>query len=95
MLFIARSLTVVVSGGFRAAARRFADLCSPPSSARQRSHVVPVVCRHRRAPRCLSRTNFGRWIVAGGFPGGRINGHPHRARKIACFILCSMLSDAA
>jgi simple sugar transport system permease protein len=102
MMFMARSLTVVVSGGF------------PPrlDMALIPEHLSSPIC-----PGCpLIRASF-LWFVGiaivvgpapwqdqlrqlgprhGRLPAGRAgHGHPHGAGEVACFMICSMLAGFA
>ncbi len=101
MMFVARSLTVVVSGGFP-------PLLSPdlptwlftsfvgPGELFRMSFIWFVVVAIL-VSLLLSRTNFGNWVRAtGGFlPAANAMGIPTARVKIACFILCSVLSGFA
>lgn len=101
MLYIARSLTVVVSGGFP-------PLLSPdiPSSLFT-SFVGPgdmfrmsflwFVLVAILAGLMLARTNFGNWITAvGGFrDAAAATGIPVNGVKMICFVLCSVLAGFA
>jgi simple sugar transport system permease protein len=101
MLFMARSLTVVISGGF------------PPQLAVDqipmglfvgfigggliRASFVWFVIIALVAASALSLTNFGNWIRAtGGFlEAARSMGIPVKRVKLACFMICSVLAGFA
>lgn len=101
MLFIARSLTVVISGGFPPLLPNdlpkwlFTAFVGPGALFRM-SFVwfVAIACL---ATFVLSRTNFGNWVRAtGGFlPAASAMGIPTARVKIACFMLCSVLAGFA
>lgn len=102
MMFMARSLTVVISGGFpprldlaRVPEHLFISYVGPGELLRASflwfvgiSIVVGLL---------LSKTNFGNWLRAtGGFlPAATAMGIPVSRVKIACFMLCSMLAGFA
>ncbi len=102
MLFMARSLTVVISGGFpprlnfeAIPEHLFVAFVGPGGVFRASflwflgiAVLVGVL---------LSKTNFGNWVRAtGGFlPAAQAMGIPTTRVKIACFILCSMLAGLA
>ena len=101
MLFMARSLTVVISGGF------------PPQLAVDqipmglfvgfigggliRASFVWFLIIALVAASALSLTNFGNWIRAtGGFlEAARSMGIPVKRVKLACFMICSVLAGFA
>lgn len=101
MLFIARSLTIVISGGFPPLLPAdlptwlFTDYIWQGSILRM-SFVwfagIAVI-----AAALLSLTNFGNWIRAtGGFQEAAASMGIHvRSVKIACFMICSMLAGFA
>jgi simple sugar transport system permease protein len=101
MLFIARSLTVVVSGGFPPLLPAdlptwlFTSFVGPGNMFRM--SFVWFVAIAVLTSLMMSRTNFGNWVKAtGGFhPAAASMGIPTAGVKIACFILCSMLSGFA
>lgn len=101
MLFIARSLTVVISGGFppllpdNLPTWLFTDYIWQGSILRM-SFVWFVVIAVL-AGAFLSLTNFGNWIRAtGGFNEAAASmGIPVKRVKIVCFMLCSMLAGFA
>lgn len=101
MLFIARSLTIVVSGGFPPLLPNdlptwlFTAFVGPGDIFRMSflwfAAVVILVSL------LMSRTNFGNWVRAtGGFlPAAQAMGIPTARVKIACFMLCSVLAGFA
>jgi len=101
MLFIARSLTVVVSGGFPPLLPAdlpnwlFTSFVGPGNMFRMSFLWFAGIAVLTSL--MLSRTNFGNWIVAtGGFhPAAASMGIPTARVKIACFMLCSMLAGFA
>lgn len=101
MLFIARSLTIVISGGFPPLLPNdlpnwlFTVFVGPGDLFRM-SFVWFVVIAVL-ASLMMSRTNFGNWIKAtGGFlPAAQAMGIPTARVKIAAFMLCSMLAGFA
>lgn len=101
MLFIARSLTVVISGGFPPLlptdipAWLFSGFVGPGNVVRM-SFVWFVVIALALAA-LLSMTNFGNWIRAtGGQLDAAVNmGIPVNLTKIICFMLCSVLAGFA
>jgi len=101
MLFIARSLTIVISGGFPPLLPNdlpnwlFTVFVGPGDLFRM-SFVWFVVIAILTSL-LLSRTNFGNWIRAtGGFlPAADAMGIPTARVKIACFMLCSILAGFA
>lgn len=102
MMFMARSLTVVVSGGFpprldfeQIPEHIFIAYVGPGEMFRASflwfvgiSVIIGLL---------LSRTNFGNWVRAtGGFlPAARAMGIPTQRVKLACFVICSVLSGFA
>jgi simple sugar transport system permease protein len=101
MLFIARSLTVVISGGFPPLLPAdlptwaLTDYVGP-------GHLIRVsllwfIAIAIIGAAMLSMTNFGNWIKAtGGFLEAAASmGIPINGVKIACFILCAMLAGFA
>ena len=101
MLFMARSLTVVISGGFP-------PLLSPEIPAWLFTKFVGPGDMFRMsffwflgiavlASVLMSRTNFGNWVKAtGGFlEAAGSMGVPVNRVKIICFMLCSMLAGFA
>jgi len=101
MLFIARSLTIVISGGFPPLLPvdlpnwLFTVFVGPGDLFRMSFVWFVVVALV--ASLMMSRTNFGNWIRAtGGFlPAAQAMGIPTARVKIACFMLCSMLAGFA
>jgi len=101
MLFIARSLTIVVSGGFPPLLPNdlpnwlFTSYVGPGGIFRMSFlWFVAVVILMSLV---MSRTNFGNWVRAtGGFlPAAQAMGIPTARVKIACFMLCSVLAGFA
>ena len=101
MLFIARSLTVVISGGFPPLlsndipAWLFTSYVGPGHVFRMSFlwfAVVAILCGYM-----LARTNFGNWITAvGGFrEAAAATGISVNAVKMICFVLCSVLAGFA
>jgi simple sugar transport system permease protein len=102
MMFVARSLTVVISGGFPplmpadALPKWLFTVYVGPGELFRMSFfwfvaiaiIVSVL---------LSRTNFGNWVRAtGGFlPAAQSMGIPTSRVKIACFMICSVLAGFA
>lgn len=101
MLFIARSLTIVISGGFPPLLPNdlpnwlFTVFVGPGDIFRM-SFVWFIVIAIL-ASLMMSRTNFGNWVRAtGGFlPAAQAMGIPVARVKIACFVLCSILAGFA
>lgn len=101
MLFIARSLTIVISGGFPPLLPNdlpnwlFTVFVGPGDLFRM--SFVWFIAIAVLASLMMSRTNFGNWIRAtGGFlPAAKAMGIPTARVKIACFMLCSMLAGFA
>lgn len=102
MMFMARSMTVVVSGGFPPRIRPgevpswifvgFVD-----EGGLIRASVIWFVVIAVLISLLLSKTNFGNWIRAtGGFlPAAAAMGIPTGKVKIASFMICSMLAGMA
>lgn len=102
MMFMARSLTVVVSGGFPPRIRPgevpswlftgFVD-----ASGFIRASVLWFIAIAVLMAVLLSRTNFGNWVRAtGGFlPAAQAMGIPTARVKITCFMICSVLAGFA
>lgn len=102
MLFVARSLTIVISGGFppvipvNALPKWLFTVYIGPGDLFRASFfwfllmaaIVSVL---------LSRTNFGNWIRAtGGYlPAAQSMGIPTARVKIVCFMICSGLAGFA
>ena len=101
MLFIARSLTIVISGGFPPLLPDdlptwlFTDYLWQGSILRMSFIWFAGIAILASA--FLSLTNFGNWIRAtGGFNEAAASmGIPVKRVKIVCFILCSMLAGFA
>lgn len=101
MLFIARSLTIVISGGFPPLLPAelpnwlFTAFVGPGHMFRM--SFLWFVGIAVATSLMLSRTNFGNWIKAtGGFlPAAAAMGIPTARVKIACFMLCSVLAGFA
>jgi len=101
MLFMARSLTVVVSGGFPPLLPAdlpnwlFTSFVGPGNMFRM--SFLWFVAVAVLTSLMLSRTNFGNWIKAtGGFlPAAASMGIPTARVKIVCFMLCSLLAGFA
>lgn len=101
MLFIARSMTIVISGGFPPLLPNdlprwlFTVFVGPGDMFRMSFlwFLLIVVL----ASLMMSQTNFGNWIRAtGGFlPAAKAMGIPTARVKIACFMLCSILAGFA
>jgi simple sugar transport system permease protein len=102
MMFMARSLTVVVSGGFPPRIRPgevpswlftgFID-----AGGFVRASVLWFIGIAVLVALLLSRTNFGNWVRAtGGYlPAAQAMGIPTARVKIACFMICSVLAGFA
>jgi simple sugar transport system permease protein len=97
MLFMARSLTVVISGGFppllpQVPSWIFTQYVGPGGLIRM--SFIWFVGIALLSGAMLSLTNFGNWIKStGGFLEAAASmGIPVNRVKIACFILCSMLA---
>lgn len=101
MLFIARSLTIVISGGFPPLLPDdlptwlFTDYIWQGSILRMSFLWFAVIAILAAA--LLSLTNFGNWIRAtGGFNEAAASmGIPVKRVKMICFMLCSMLAGFA
>lgn len=101
MLFIARSLTIVVSGGFPPLLPDdlptwlFTDYIFQGSILRMSFLWFAAIAILAAA--LLSLTNFGNWIRAtGGFNEAAASmGIPVKRVKIVCFMLCSVLAGFA
>ncbi|MFS8048591.1 ABC transporter permease [Rhizobium sp. BR 314] len=101
MLFIARSLTIVISGGFppllpdNLPTWLFTDYIWQGAILRMSFLWFALIAIVAAA--FLSLTNFGNWIRAvGGFNEAAASmGIPVRRVKIVCFMLCSMLAGFA
>lgn len=102
MLFMARSMTVVISGGFpprlqmdRIPEQLFIAFVGPGDLLR--ASFLWFVGIALFMAFLLSKTNFGNWVRAtGGFlPAAQAMGIPTARVKIACFMICSMLAGFA
>lgn len=102
MMFMARSLTVVVSGGFpprlnfdNIPEHLFVAYVGPGEMFR--ASFIWFAAIAAIIGLLLSRTNFGNWVRAtGGFlPAARAMGIPTQRVKLACFVICSVLSGLA
>lgn len=102
MLFMARSLTVVISGGFppRLAMdaipeQLFVAFVGPGELFR--ASFLWFLGVAIAVSLLLSKTNFGNWVRAtGGFlPAANAMGIPTARVKIACFMICSVLAGFA
>jgi simple sugar transport system permease protein len=102
MLFMARSMTVVVSGGFpprlnmdNIPEHLFVSYVGPGDLFR--ASFVWFVLLSVLISLLLSKTNFGNWVRAtGGFlPAAEAMGIPTKKVKIACFMICSVLAGLA
>jgi simple sugar transport system permease protein len=102
MLFMARSLTVVISGGFPPRLNMdaipehlFVAFIGPGELIR--ASVLWFAGIAVLVGVLLSRTNFGNWVRAtGGFlPAAQAMGIPTARVKITCFVICSLLAGFA
>lgn len=102
MLFMARSMTVVISGGFPPRLQMddipeqlFIAFVGPGDLLR--ASFLWFVCIALLIAFLLGKTNFGNWVRAtGGFlPAAQAMGIPTARVKIACFMICSMLAGFA
>lgn len=102
MLFMARSLTVVISGGFPPRLKMdeipehlFIAFVGPGDLFRASFFWFVGIALFIAF--LLGKTNFGNWVRAtGGFlPAAQAMGIPTARVKIACFMLCSMLAGFA
>ncbi len=98
MLFIVRSLTVVISGGFPPllpddlATGVFTQFVGPGGLFR--GSFIWFVAISIAASAMMTRSNLGNWIRAtgGNLEGARAMGVPARRVKLFCFVLCSVLA---
>jgi simple sugar transport system permease protein len=102
MLFMARSLTVVISGGFPPRIRpgevpSWVFVGFVDEGGLIRASVLWFAGIAILMSLLLSRTNFGNWVRAtGGFmPAAAAMGIPTGKVKIACFMICSILAGVA
>jgi simple sugar transport system permease protein len=102
MLFMARSLTVVISGGFpprlmmdAIPEQLFVAFVGPGELIR--TSFLWFVGVAIAVSLLLSKTDFGNWVRAtGGFlPAANAMGIPTMGVKIACFMICSVLAGFA
>jgi simple sugar transport system permease protein len=102
MLFMARSMTVVISGGFpprlqmdRIPEQLFIAFVGPGDLLR--ASFLWFIGIALFMAFLLGKTNFGNWVRAtGGFlPAAQAMGIPTARVKIACFMICSMLAGFA
>ncbi len=101
MLFIARSLTVVISGGFPPLlpddipSSIFTQFIGP--GLLFRASFLWFLGVALAVAALLSLTNFGNWVKAtGGFlEAARAVGIPTTAVKLGCFVICSVLAGFA
>lgn len=102
MLFMARSLTVVISGGFPPRLKAdqiptglFVGFFGPGEVIR--ASFLWFLGIAAVAALLLARTNYGNWVRAtGGFlPAAQAMGIPTARVKIATFMLCSVLAGFA
>lgn len=102
MLFMARSLTIVISGGFPPRLKAdeipmwlFVEFVGPGNLFR--ASFLWFVGIAVLVALLLSKTNFGNWVRAtGGFlPAANAMGIPSSKVKIACFMICSVLAGLA
>jgi simple sugar transport system permease protein len=102
MLFMARSMTVVISGGFPPRLKLdtipehlFVSYVGPYDMFR--ASFLWFVCIALLVGFLLAKTNFGNWVRAtGGFlPAAQAMGIPTNKVKIACFMICSVLAGFA
>ncbi|WEK48855.1 MAG: ABC transporter permease [Candidatus Kaistia colombiensis] len=102
MLFMARSLTIVISGGFPPRLKTgeipmwlFVEFVGPGNLFR--ASFLWFVAIAVLVSLLLSKTNFGNWVRAtGGFlPAANAMGIPAAKVKIACFMICSVLAGLA
>lgn len=102
MLFVARSITIVISGGFPPILPLdafpkwlFVSFVGPGDMFRV--SFIWFVLIAVFITFLLSRTNFGNWVRAtGGFlPAAEAMGVPTKRVKIACFMICALLAGFA
>ncbi|MHA1547499.1 MAG: ABC transporter permease [Alphaproteobacteria bacterium] len=102
MLFVVRSITVVISGGFppflpTGALPRWLFTVYVGPGGMFRLSVFWFLGTAVLVSLLLSRTNFGNWVRAtGGYlPAAEAMGIPTKRVKIACFMICSILAGFA
>lgn len=102
MLFMVRSLTVVISGGFPPRLQvdaiptwLFVEFVGPGNLLRASFLWFAAIAV--AVSLLLAKTNFGNWVRAtGGFlPAATAMGIPTARVKIACFMICSVLAGFA
>lgn len=102
MLFMARSLTVVISGGFPPRLKpdeipvdMFVGFLG--EGGLLRASIIWFAVIATLIGLLLSKTNFGNWVRAtGGFlPAANAMGIPTDKVKIICFMICSLLAGFA
>ena len=102
MMFMARSMTVVVSGGFPPRIKpgqvpSWIFTGCVDDGGLIRASVIWFVAIAVLISLLLAKTNFGNWVRAtGGFlPAAAAMGIPSGKVKIACFMICSVLAGFA
>ena len=102
MMFMARSMTVVVSGGFPPRIKpgevpSWVFVGFVDDGGLIRASVLWFAAIAILIALLLARTNFGNWVRAtGGFmPAAAAMGIPTGKVKIACFMICSVLAGFA
>lgn len=102
MLYMARSMTVVISGGFPPRLKAdeipswlFVSFVGPGEVFR--ASFLWFIAIAVLISLLLAKTNFGNWVRAtGGFlPAASAMGIPTARVKIACFMICSVLAGFA
>ncbi len=101
MLFVVRSLTVVISGGFPPllpsdlATGVFTQFVGP--SGLFRTSFIWFVIIAAASAAMLAKSNLGNWIRATGghLEAAGAMGVPARRVKMFCFVLCSMMAGFA
>jgi simple sugar transport system permease protein len=102
MMFMVRSLTVVVSGGFpprldMTAIPEHLFVAYLPWLPLVRASFLWFVALAILVGLLLAKTNFGNWVRStGGFlPAAQAMGIPTARVKVACFMICSILAGFA
>jgi simple sugar transport system permease protein len=98
MLFIVRSLTVVISGGFppllpdELNTSAFTQFVGPGGLFR--TSLIWFLLIAAAAAAMMARTNLGNWIRAtgGNLDAATAMGVPARRVKLFCFVLCAMMA---
>lgn len=98
MLFIVRSLTVVISGGFppllpdELNTSAFTQFVGPGGLFRTSFIWFLIIAASAAA--MMARTNLGNWIRAtgGNLDAATAMGVPTRRVKLFCFVLCAMMA---